>query len=92
MSNHNLTEEYIDCKSIVGHRDSALVEIQNFHNSIKAIIDEMAVIDADSPRRAAFETIYGKMTDDFTRQDFDDYLAKIQTLKTHLENEGWVDV
>lgn len=92
MSNHNLTQEYIDCKSIVGHRDSALVEIQNFHNSIKAIIDEMVVIDADSPRRAAFETIYGKMTDDFTRQNFDVYLEKITALKTHLEDEEWVEI
>lgn len=91
MSNHNLTQEYTDCKSIVGHRDSALVEIQNFHNSIKSIIDEMAIIDADSPRRAAFETIYGKMTDDFTRQSFDAYLAKIQALKTHLEDEEWIE-
>ena len=86
-----LTEEYTDCKSIIGHRDSADVEIQNFYNSLTTIIDEMAVIDADSPRRAAFETIYGKMTDDFTRQNFDVYLAKITALKTHLETEEWVE-
>lgn len=90
MPNHNFTQEYTDVKLIVSSRESALVEIQNFYNSLISIIDDMAVIDADSPRKAAFATMYQKIDDSFTRQEFDVYLAKITTLKTHLEDEGWI--
>lgn len=85
-----LTQEFIDCKEIISQRDSADVEILNFYNSLVTIIDLMTIVDADSPRRAAFETMYGKVDAAFTRQEFDVFLAKIATLKTHLEDEEWI--
>ena len=84
------TTEYSDCKGIVGLRASAGVEIVNFHTSLVSIIDAMAVINADQPRRAKFDTMYGKIDDSYVPNDFDDFLIFITTLKTHLEDEGWI--
>lgn len=84
------TQEYLDCKEIIGIRASAGVEIVNFHSSLVAIIDLMTTINADQPRRAKFDTMYGKIDDSYVANDFDDYLTFITTLKTHLEDEGWI--
>lgn len=91
MSNHNFTQEFSDCKSIIGYRDSCGVEVKNLYNSLVSIVDKMATVDADSPRKAAFATMYNKIDGTFTRQAFDALLVKIEALKTYLEDEEWIE-
>lgn len=85
-----LTQEYEDCQEIITKISSSEVEVQNFYNSIVSMIDTMVVIDADAPRRAKFDTMYGKIDGAYNKQAFDAYIASLQALKTNLEDNGFI--
>jgi len=85
-----LTQEYEDCEDIITRKASSEVEVQNFYNTIVLIIDAMATIDADQPRRAKFDTMYGKIDAAYNKAVFDDYIADLQAMKSYIEDNGFV--
>ena len=84
------TQEYLDCDFIIKRKASSEVEVLNFHTSITAILDRMTTINTDNPRRAKFDTLYGKIDSAYNKNTFDAYVDALQELKTYLEDEGWI--
>jgi len=84
------TQEFQDCDSIIGLRGSLVAEINNFYTSISGIVALMTIINADVPRRAKFDTMYRKIDDEYDKNVFDDCVTKLEALKVHLEDEGWI--
>lgn len=87
----SLTQEYQDCNFVITRKASAQVEGQNIFNTIVLILDEMAVIDADQPRRSKFDTMYKKIDDGYDKNTHDAYIVALQALKDYLVDEGWIE-
>ncbi len=84
------TQEYLDCDFIISRKNSSNIEVQNFYNTVVLILNRMATINADTPRRAKFDTLYGKIDSAYNKNTFDAYVDALQELKTYLEDEGWI--
>jgi len=84
------TQEFIDCDFIIKRKTSAEVEGQNIYNTVVLILDEMAVINADYPRRAKFDTMMGKIDGTYNKNTHDAYILSLQELKDYLVDEGWI--
>ena len=85
MTNHTFTQEYVDAKAASGLLASRKAELANLYSSLGAMADLMADVNADQPRRAKFNTMYGKMASDYDKDDFDAIVAALADLKTYID-------